>query len=86
MQESNLDRLIDIVRQKLNQKMQEAQHLSPTLNDIYDIFNDLGIKIDRTEENTNQIIKALKNFSNKRDDKEMILHCLQLYISQSQHN
>lgn len=83
MQKSSLDRLIDIIRQKLNQKMQEELHLSPTLNDIYDIFNDLGIKINRTEENTNQIFKALKNFSNKRNDKEMILHCLQLYISQS---
>lgn len=66
MPKSNLNKLIEIISQKLDIVMQRADHRTPTLNDIYDTFNELGLRIERTNEHSQHIIKLLKYLSNRQ--------------------
>lgn len=61
MPNSKIDEIIEIIAKELETTKAKNNHLTLTLNDIYDTFNDLGLKIDRCDENTDSIIKMLKN-------------------------
>ncbi len=79
MPSSNLDTLLEIILSTLDEVMQDSQHLSPTINDIYDTFNKIHLRIERKEENSQRIIKILKYFSNKKISKtDMMLLCLHI--------
>ncbi len=61
--------------------MKDAQHLMPTLNDIYDTFNKLHLRIERTDDHSYQIIQSLKHLSSKTISKrDMIIQILKLYL------
>ncbi|STQ85074.1 hypothetical protein [Helicobacter fennelliae] len=61
--------------------MNKQEHLTPTLNDIYDSFNELGLRIDRNGHNSSEILKMLKNKEYKKWD-TFIIRLLQVYKSQ----
>ncbi|WP_104719496.1 hypothetical protein [Helicobacter pullorum] len=81
MPNSNLDELVKIITNTLNKVMKDAQHLMPTLNDIYDTFNKLHLRIERTDDHSYQIIQSLKHLSSKTISKrDMIIQILKLYL------
>ena len=61
--------------------MNKQEHLTPTLNDIYDSFNSLGLRLDRNENNSSEILKILKNKKHTQWD-TFIIRLLQVYKNQ----
>ncbi|AWI34905.1 hypothetical protein [Helicobacter apodemus] len=78
MPESNQDELIEIFKNALVDILESKEHLTPTLNDIYDMFAKIRIKFPRNDKRSATITKHLKEHANKQiilDD--LILHILQ---------
>ena len=49
------------IKDALEKTKQDNNHLTSTLNDVYDTFLKLNLKIDRNKEHSEIIIKALKD-------------------------
>ena len=49
------------IKDALEKTKQDNNHLTLTLNDVYDTFLKLNLKIDRNKEHSEIIIKALKD-------------------------
>lgn len=65
---SDLKHILEHIQKELEKTKKNAEHLTLTLNDIYDTFLRLGLKIERNEHNTEHIIKLLKDISCKKID------------------
>ncbi|SQB99533.1 Uncharacterised protein [Helicobacter fennelliae] len=79
--QSSKNKLIAIIQNIIQDTMNKQEHLTPTLNDIYDSFNELGLRIDRNGHNSSEILKMLKNKEYKKWD-TFIIRLLQVYKSQ----
>lgn len=58
MRESKINEIIDRILDKLQCNMQKNEHLTPTLNDIYDTFCAMNLKIERNETHSEIITKG----------------------------
>lgn len=56
-----LDKIIDIVTGAIEKTARDNEHITPNLNDIYDAFHSLGLRLERTDKHSEMIIKELKN-------------------------
>ncbi|AQQ59093.1 hypothetical protein [Helicobacter bilis] len=81
MHDSKINKLITIIQCTIQETMTKQEHLTPTLNDIYDSFNLLGLKLERHENNSSEILKMLKNKEHTNWD-TFIIKLLQVYKSQ----
>lgn len=53
--------------------MQKNEHLTPTLNDIYDTFCAMNLKIERNETHSEFITKGLKTLREGQIDKKRLV-------------
>ena len=77
MDKSKIDGIIDRILRELEYNMQKNEHLTPTLNDIYDTFCAVNLKIEHNDTHSEIITKELKtlreNQMNKRRLIEIVL-------------
>ena len=69
-------KLISSLLQSIESKAKEAQHLTPTINDVYDGFWALQLKLDRNDDNTQAILKALKEYQEHKQMERLIRQIL----------
>lgn len=76
---SDYDKSLNELVKRLNYSLEiiqkQSEHITPTINDFYDLFLTLKLKI-RTENNTELIIKALKSFVNHKISKDGLMKCI----------
>lgn len=61
-----LKEIIDIITGAIEKTAKDNGHITPNLNDIYDAFHSLGLRLERTDKHSEMIIKELKNVRAKK--------------------
>ncbi|MDE6045058.1 MAG: hypothetical protein K2F85_06035 [Helicobacter sp.] len=56
-----LEEIIGIITGAIEKTAKDNEHITPNLNDVYDAFHSLGLRLERTDEHSEIIIKELKN-------------------------